>query len=372
MARQRYVYPTDEIPHKWAHAAQDSARNPQGNLSFLGDTIRSYSTDVAKIYRHKAHGTLVLIAQRTYSVTTAKQLGLIRRAVSHLHSVTVPFPVIGRYGAGMHTADGAHAANVKFLTDNAAKALAKAQRAMSASSVSYGRAQAQGNIEDAARYMAFFGMRGKRPAFPETEWNAAAARAERIENPDPASADKRERASARRRMAADEVAEYRAEMARSMTAAGHYLPYRATRGKNWARTIANLAGRAVDKHAEFLAQGAARTDWRLFGAFDTPGVSYRDNACMLRVNGEQIETSQGARIPLAAAPMVWRMVEHARENGGRNYEGRLGYKIGDYRVTRIDADGTLVVGCHSIPHSELRSMARQLGLAEQRTEWGRA
>jgi hypothetical protein len=87
---------------------------------------------------------------------------------------------------------------------------------------------------------------------------------------------------------------------------------------------------------------------------------------MLRVNGEQIETSLGARIPLAAAPMVWNMVQRARRSESGLAPCNIGAdrrpRIGDYPLDRIDADGTLHAGCHTIPYSELSSMARALGL----------
>jgi len=62
MARERHVFPTSEIPHKWAHATQSDARNNGGNLYFRGDTIYSYrdSWPLARIYRHKKRGVLVL------------------------------------------------------------------------------------------------------------------------------------------------------------------------------------------------------------------------------------------------------------------------------------------------------------------------
>jgi hypothetical protein len=343
MSRHREVFPTEDIPHKWAHAAQDSARNPQGNLHFSGDTITSYRTAIAKIYRHKARGTLVLIDECGHSNTTRKQIHMIQGAVRHLPAMRVPYPVIGKYGAGMHTADGAHALNVKFLADGAASALKKAQRVLRVYAIGYKRNAARECVDNAARYMAFFGMRGKRPAFPELEWNAAAARAQRIENPDPASLDARERASARRAAATADKREYLAEMRRSMCAA-------------------KVA-------AEFYPRMAARTAWRLANPWDSNAYFRTDygDAVMLRVShedsdGEVIETSQGARIPLAAAPMVWNLVERARAAGGYS-RGLNAVKIGDYALDKIDADGALHVGCHVIPHSELRSMARQLHLA---------
>ena len=368
MARQRYGYPTSEIPHKWAHQTQDSARNPQGNLYFRGATLYSYrdSYPIAKLFKKKG-AMLALHVENTYSSTTAGHCSGARRATSHLPSITVPdVEPDNQYRHGPEQ----HVINVRYLVERAAKHLDKAGRAMQVSTVAWRREDAQRALADAQAYSTFFGIRRKVPAFPAEAWNAAEARARRIENPDPASKDKRERESAKRKAASDQITEYRNEMIRSMHSAGHYTGYHAAVGKRWPAVLARLVG---EKGRPWYADACARTAWRI-GDNVYPG---RDGPVMLRVNGEEIETSQGARIPLAAAPMVWNLVQRSL---GKGYKPKAcrhpdcdcgiqgcapdqrGVKIGDYPLTRIDPDGTLVAGCHSIPHSELRSMARQLNL----------
>lgn len=375
----RHVFPTSEIPHKWAHQTQDNARNPQGNLYFRGDTLYSYrdSYPIAKIFKKKGarpsigeHGaggllnatvraahegkTLVLHVEDTYSATTAGHCSGARRATSHLPSITVPD--VEPDNQYRHSPEQ-HAINVRYLVELAAKHLDKAGRAMQLSSVTWRRDAAKQALADAQAYSAFFGIRRKVPAFPELAWNAAAARAGRIENPDPVSKDARERASAKRKAAAEQVTEYRQAMAESMKVAGHWIGYRATVGKRWPKALARLVG---EKGRPWYHDMAERTNWRLNIAHAQ--YARHGTPVMLRVNGEEIETSQGARIPLAAAPMVWNIVQRSLGKGFVP-AGLGGVKIGDYPLTRIEADGTLVAGCHKIPHSELRSMARQLNLA---------
>lgn len=349
MARHREVFPTSEIPHKWAHAAQDSARNPQGNLYFRGATLYSNCDiyPIARIYKKKkrpsvgdngpsplldatvreAHAglTLVLHVEDTYSATTAQHCHAARIATSHLPSITVP--EITSFGRDLDKS--AHGRNLEHLAELAKTEFGRAQRAQRENNAVWRANAARKALADFAAYCAFFGIRRKAPAIHEAEYAAAIERARKIENPDPASADKRERNRARRN-----------------------------------KLAAIKAQRDADLRS--LRQQAYRTDWRLYGAFGATHshsfMGMRD-AVMLRVNGEQIETSQGARIPLAAAPMVWNLVERAIARGGWKPSGLSAVKIGDYAVSEIRADGTLVVGCHEIPHSELRSMARQLGLS---------
>lgn len=77
----------------------------------------------------------------------------------------------------------------------------------------------------------------------------------------------------------------------------------------------------------------------------------------LRVSGEYIETSKGARIPVKEAPIIWAMVQ-------RKKEWKPGNAIGVYRLTRIKDNGDIVVGCHDIAFSELEYVADVLGMLE--------
>jgi hypothetical protein len=341
---RREVYPSSEVPHKWAHQTQIRARNPQGNLFFEGTVLYSYRTSypIAQIFpRVKAPSMrigdefFVLIRADRYSVTTAGHINDASRAASHLARVTVPNVV------PESRAD--HRANFDYLLEQANAALKRAQRSMSVHTAEWAVSAARVAHADAAAYSAFFGLRWAVPAAPDSTYDAAVQRARRIENPDPASKDKRERASAARKAAKAATQEYIEEMQRSV--------------------------RAARRAKDFYRIGAARSSWRLGDAWGEDYEALRTSAVMLRVDGEQIETSWGARIPLAAAPMVWNMVKRAREFGPFNAAqsayapARFKPRIGDYPLDRIDADGTLVAGCHTIPYSELASMARTLGLS---------
>jgi len=337
MARERHVFPTSEVPHKWAHQTQHDGRNPQNNLYFRGDTIYSYrdSWPLARIYRHAKRGALVLSNSDKYSTTTAQHQGEVNRAVGHMRRIAVP-----HCRRDLWTATDAQqdAANVACLERLAADELAKAQRAQQARTVEWRRDAAAQALADAAEYRRFFGLRGKVAAMPAAEWAAALARAQRIESPDPASKDKRERASAARKARLE---------ARERAALENFHLHCGAARSAWR------LGEPLRMPAHPLAKGRRRWQYRV-----------ESGPVMLRVNGEEIETSQGARIPAAAAPAVWAAVQRTVARGAAYTPSGLGgMKIGDYAVEEIGADGTLRVGCHTIPHAELRSMARQLNLA---------
>lgn len=91
----------------------------------------------------------------------------------------------------------------------------------------------------------------------------------------------------------------------------------------------------------------------------------RGNFCngsmMLRITGDEVHTSQGARIPVDAAKALWPIIERVRSNGTKgDYE--TGLDLGNYRLTKIRRDGSILVGCHDIPYAELALIAAQLGL----------
>jgi len=78
----------------------------------------------------------------------------------------------------------------------------------------------------------------------------------------------------------------------------------------------------------------------------------------LRIRDDQIETSRGASVPLTQAASIWAMVGRVM-SGNKDFDP--GHPIGVYRLTGIRNDGSMVVGCHDIPFSELQGVAVQLG-----------
>lgn len=73
-----------QVSHLWANQLQESARN-SGNYYFNGDSIYSYGSHfmIAKHHTNKQGKSVVLFTTRSYSNTTAKQIGVTRAACSH-------------------------------------------------------------------------------------------------------------------------------------------------------------------------------------------------------------------------------------------------------------------------------------------------
>jgi hypothetical protein len=85
----------------------------------------------------------------------------------------------------------------------------------------------------------------------------------------------------------------------------------------------------------------------------------------LRLAGETVETTRHAEVPAAvvyrAAPLVLRLIERAVSTGKRqDVDVSLGY----YRLTAVDPNGDVWVGCHRFEASEIKRFAEII------TAWG--
>jgi hypothetical protein len=84
---------------------------------------------------------------------------------------------------------------------------------------------------------------------------------------------------------------------------------------------------------------------------------------LLRVDGEEMVTSMGARVPLEHAVRLWPVILRAAKNGEAYKRNGHTIHVGHFAVDEITTDGTLRAGCHTIPYGELERMARRLKLA---------
>jgi len=312
MARTRHVFPTDEIPHLWAHRTQKDARNPQGNLYFKGATIYSYRDSypiASHVTSKNGKKQAVLIRTDTYSVTTSRHISAVRHAARHLQVFDVP-SVQTEWAWSEPGAD--HKTNLAYFVEQSKDALGKASRARKAGT--YELAQAFGNRDKAKEYAKFFGIacpvfdflpKGRKLSalkekIAEREARARIADAER---------DARERAR-------------RAEQERIQTL-------------------------ELAEQLELWRQGNPNVSaWQLHGA--SPA---------LRIVGDTVETSRGARFPVAHACRGLKLVQ-ACVNSNREYV-RNGHTVhlGHYPIDKIEANGTVHAGCHVVAYDEIQRIA---------------
>lgn len=83
----------------------------------------------------------------------------------------------------------------------------------------------------------------------------------------------------------------------------------------------------------------------------------------LRIKNDEIETTKGAKIPMEHAVRAFPLLKRLHEKDQSIDLSSHSIKLGYYTVSRVEKDN-LIVGCHSIPFSEIYAIANQLNLVE--------
>jgi len=106
--------------------------------------------------------------------------------------------------------------------------------------------------------------------------------------------------------------------------------------------------REAIRHSENMAQ------WR---AGEYHGGFPYGFPTMLRIVGDEVQTSLGARFPISHAKRALAFVRKVRDS--RQAYVRNGHTIhlGPYCIDRIEADGTVKAGCHVVSWDEIERIA---------------
>ena len=81
---------------------------------------------------------------------------------------------------------------------------------------------------------------------------------------------------------------------------------------------------------------------------------------LLRINGDEVETSKGARVPVSHAKRGLAFVRRVVSSGQEYVRNGHTLHLGHYAIDRIQADGTLHAGCHVIKFAEIENLAPAL------------
>lgn len=273
-----------QLCHVWAQQTQAAGR--ANNMFFEGADIYSYGHHYLAARVYKKH-RIALVRVDPYSNTTAKHLADIRRALQGLMPYFLVSDVTDLKAA------------VKELDERATQAIAE------------GMKRRVFNRQEDARWT----IEQVEEAYKEaSELREALGRAT-IEPPKAAMEDLKAHVAKLQkryyeRNTPEAIATREAEQAR--------------------KAEAKLAG-AI---AEFRSSGRAIRE----------SMPYD----LLRVSGDDVLTSRGARVPLREARALYRAIEQGRDV--------LGAKVGEFTVTAVrpymGADKVVYVGCHRILLSE--------------------
>jgi hypothetical protein len=321
MARQKTIYPTSEIAHLWAHQAVPVAYNPRRNFYFEGPTIFSYGSHfpIATRVQNERGQSAYLLTERTYSVTTSGHISMVHRAI--------PFPATGCFNV-WNPCDARPAVirrdyEIRIERKRASldtpktRKTTKAQRLLELRSL----------IAEANRAAEFFDF-------------------DPFEHLDQADVD----------VALALQAEYTAKLDETRE----------------ARRIARAMRFEAEQNSRRLGYERYREVWK-----DTLLDCWRNqkpypermallphalDCAYLRLSGDEIETTLGARVPVEHVRRVLPFVLRLIAKGDQWQRNGHTIHLGHYSLDRIDADGTVYAGCHRIPRSEVEYIAATLGV----------
>jgi len=307
--RERQVFPTDAIPHMWAHQQQHSARNGR-NLFYEGDSIYSYGYHYC-IARLINNGNAVLFNSNDSSVTTQKQKHDVRRAIpSYTEIFDVPRP--------RETPESNYPDLIRDYQD-AVTALSEAKSKPS-KAVKWATVKHQHNkVRNFAEYfeLEFTSL------FPDNH-----------EEFEEIAEEHKDKVAARRIVLNQQRDERNAE-----------------RRARWeAERLERLK-----EAAESLEQ------WRNDPSKSAYKIQYQaETALRLIEDGKTIQTSRGAVFPASHAKLAIKVIEKVRESGVAWHRNGQQVRLGHYNIDTIEANGDVRAGCHFVKYDEIKLIAAKL------------
>jgi hypothetical protein len=303
--RVKHVVSSSQIGHLWFHKAQDSARNSNNSYFFEGDTIFSWGRHFP-IARHIMSGkqSAVLFTERNYSVSTSGHKSATRTAIPE---GTTIFHVEDVFRDDRY-ASNSHETNLKSYIERVAYHLATCARARASYKKECEHERSVSLRNEAREYAKFFKLPlPKIAAIPALDSDGLAK-------------------------------------------------IKASESKKSAETAAKEKARkteAAKQEAESLAK------WRIgelrYSSFYNSPIALR-----LTKDKTEVETSRGARIPVDHALRVLQVVRRVVERGEAFVTNGHSVHAGPYKIDRIDVDGTLKAGCHTISLAEIERLAPEL------------
>jgi hypothetical protein len=124
--------------------------------------------------------------------------------------------------------------------------------------------------------------------------------------------------------------------------------------KREAKRAAEKAEQTKRERAEALVrQQELITKWR---AGQYSGYLY-DVPAMLRIDGDEVVTSRGARFPVSHAKRALAFVRKIRESQKGYVRNGHTIHLGPYALDRIEPDGTVKAGCHVVSWAEIERLS---------------
>jgi hypothetical protein len=330
-----------EAAHRWAHDKYN--RNGEikaGNVYAYehSRTIYSYGSHfpIATLTDNKEFP--LLFTYRGYSNSTSKHISCVARASCHIPKFLCHSPANTPYGIYRHELENDLVERVKHHLELRGKVTYWEERI--AKRAAAGKAPSDQNTEcldDAKNRVA----------------SAAVGIAER----------------------AAELERFRKAFGIKLTAISPTL--RALRTKflsdKWTAIpgeLAAMAQKAEEKrrkeyaiqHAKQAAEEADKLVAWLNGDPCRLNYGFHTGAARLRVKDGEVQTNQGAVVPVDDAWKLWELVLRCR-NRNKSFTPPPEVKVGYYQLNSVSAEGSVVIGCHRIHFDEMARIAPQVEAA---------
>ncbi len=310
--RVKHVFANaDEVAHVWAQQCQDTGRTSTGNIYFCGATIYSYGSHfpIATFRRMPNGKKVVLYDNRSYSSSTSRHQGAARWALSDLVEVV-----------HMHSRfwnsyiDGKQSLINKIIYEFDVNSRAR-EYAMSHTNIAF----------DYIKQLKRWGELHRRKAIYK------------FTNQD------------------RDIIE-------------HVGLQKKNTAKRAATQTLKMGLLRQDKITELnkICGGDINKYWHLNGKLPSGYLIWthlKETLC--RVQGDEVITSIGARVPIRHAMRLLPMVKKCKDefmsyssytDKGQKHSFRIGY----YTLNTITTDGDVTIGCHRIPWSEVEYIGKQL------------
>ncbi len=303
----KHAFTSQEIAHIWAHKGAGWGKCP-GNASFEGDTFKSYATVIARRITHKGK-TAYVYDGHGFSISTSKVQNRLRQALSH---ETVFHINAGQRGQRL---DFTPAKLIAYYLAEAKKIeTALPSRLARMRAEQYASATSQ--VANAREVAAFFGL-------GLAKLDATLAKREAGQ----ADAENTLKAAREKQLAA-----------------------KAKEVKRQEKEAAENVIRWLNGERVSIPYGLPT----MLRARHVPGNSINGN----EVDEMVMETSNGARVPLAEAEKTFRFVITCRAKGW--HRNGSTHEIGAYQLDAVNEQG-VIAGCHRVSWEEIERFAKAQG-----------
>jgi hypothetical protein len=329
------AHTNEMVAHIWAQQEKHSGKSANGNLSFKDETLYSYRTPIGRFVETIDGHRALLVTSNSYSMTTSgKHMPALWSAVNYGRGVYSPcfsVPIISQPGAFDDLDNKAHGSNLAYLIEQYQTLAAKSLRARDIyGDETYLIGKLQERADKARNYASAFGL--ELPFFNAGSdgrdiWRKRQEREAKNNTPEAVAKRERERIKRIERQEAKKAEEKR---------------------------IALLKGMEL---VQAWQEGADAMTWRM------PRTD-ESNGAFLRIRNNDLETSQGARVPLSHAIRVFQFVKLCRERKQEWKRNGKTLRVGHFQVDCINADGSFQAGCHFIAWPEIERVARKHDLFE--------